>query len=217
LTVTSTRKTTSSQSERTRMALLEAGIELAQHRAIDAISIDDIVNSAGVGKGSFFNHFGNKQNFANAIFEHIAEDIICYFEIATKDISDPLLCLAMSMQKVVDYALTWRANSITSLRTHLNLSLSYNAKNETITSIMKACVTQGYFTPEASNLGLLQWHSLCAMLMTTITEKNLSRLDAYSCLNDMLMLGLTGLGLELEHAKTVIKQLGLQKSQLLAT
>ena len=53
-----------------------------QHRSLDAMPIDDIVKTAGVGKGmfsdwhaksdgicphktSFFNHFGNKQNYAD--------------------------------------------------------------------------------------------------------------------------------------------------------
>lgn len=208
-----TKKTASSRSERTRTALIEAGIELIQHRPIDAISIDDIVNTAGVGKGSFFNHFGDKQNFATAITEDIRQDLIHFFEDAIKGISDPLLCLAIGMQKVTDFAITRRAKSIILLRSPRDLSLGSNARNETIASIMKACITYDYFRPEAKHMGVLYWHGLCTMLMTTTTEENLSPLEAYSRLNDMLIVGLTGLGLEPKHAKKVAKQLGLDSSR----
>ena len=89
-------KAQSSRSLRTKAALIESGIKLMQHRSIDAISIDDIVKTAGVGKGSFFNHFRNKQNYADAIADNIREELTGYFKDAIKGISDPLLCLAIA-------------------------------------------------------------------------------------------------------------------------
>ena len=140
-----------------------------QHRSLDAMPIDDIVKTAGVGKGSFFNHFGNKQNYADAIAENIREDLTGFFDDAIKGVSDPLLCLAIGMQKLTDFALTRRAKSIILLRAPVDLSLGSNARNETVASIMKACITYDYFRPEAKNMGVLYWHGLCAVLMTTIT------------------------------------------------
>jgi len=55
-------------------------------------------------------------------------------------------------------------------------------------------------------MGILYWHSLCAMLMANIIEDNLSQQAAYIHLNEMLTLGLTGLGVDLKHTKKVIKQ-----------
>ena len=59
----------SPRAARTRTALLEAGLDLLADRPIDAIAIDELVAAAGVAKGSFFNHFGDKYGFANAIGE----------------------------------------------------------------------------------------------------------------------------------------------------
>ena len=61
----------SPRAARTRAALLDAGLDLLADRPIDAIAIDELVAAAGVAKGSFFNHFGDKYGFANAIAEAI--------------------------------------------------------------------------------------------------------------------------------------------------
>ena len=47
---------------RTRAALLASGAELLGQRPIDAIAINEIVEHAGVAKGSFFNHFADKDD-----------------------------------------------------------------------------------------------------------------------------------------------------------
>ena len=60
---------------RTREALLAAGAALLAERPIDALAIDDIVQAAGVAKGSFYNHFVDKAALANAIGEAIRDDI----------------------------------------------------------------------------------------------------------------------------------------------
>ncbi len=53
---------------RTRTALLHAGRALLAVRDIDAISIDEIVAAADVAKGSFYNHFADKEeSFAREI------------------------------------------------------------------------------------------------------------------------------------------------------
>jgi AcrR family transcriptional regulator len=52
---------------RTRAALLDAGLGLLALRNIDGISVDEIVAAADVAKGSFYNHFADKEMFAREI------------------------------------------------------------------------------------------------------------------------------------------------------
>lgn len=56
---------------RTRVALLEAAQRLLATRSIDGISIDEIVFEADVAKGSFYNHFDDKDALANDLFAMI--------------------------------------------------------------------------------------------------------------------------------------------------
>lgn len=55
----------------TRDALLRAGRSLFAQGAVDAVSIDAVVAAAGVSKGSFYNHFLDR----NALAETVAGDI----------------------------------------------------------------------------------------------------------------------------------------------
>ena len=48
------------RAERTRAALVAAGQRLFCERPVDAVAIDDIVQAADVSKGSFYNHFPDR-------------------------------------------------------------------------------------------------------------------------------------------------------------
>src|SRR5690349_6429998 len=52
---------------RTRAALLEAGRTLFASRSVDGVTIDDIVAAADVAKGSFYNHFPDKEALAREL------------------------------------------------------------------------------------------------------------------------------------------------------
>lgn len=57
----------------TRVNLLRAGVRAIHERGFHATGINDIVNDAGVPKGSFYNHFPSKEAFA-------AEVVDAYFD-----------------------------------------------------------------------------------------------------------------------------------------
>ena len=52
---------------RTRAALLQAGKALFAERPVDSVTIDDIVAAADVAKGSFYNHFPDKDALARSL------------------------------------------------------------------------------------------------------------------------------------------------------
>lgn len=56
---------------RTRKALIDAGLKLFADQPVVAVTIDDIVQAAGVGKGSFYNHFADRDSLAIAVSEEI--------------------------------------------------------------------------------------------------------------------------------------------------
>lgn len=59
--------TRQAQRERTREALIEAGLRLAERTGLQGMSINLLVEEAGVSKGSFFHHFGDRASFVQAI------------------------------------------------------------------------------------------------------------------------------------------------------
>ncbi len=92
------------QRERTRTALLRAGQHLFATRALGDVSIDEIANVADVAKGSFYNHFEDKDDLARAIIELVQGD--CEFHIlsANRDIGDPAFRIARALCVLVRYS-----------------------------------------------------------------------------------------------------------------
>lgn len=74
------------KSERTRIRILEAGMDLIRVKGYENVTIRDICDSAGVSIGAFYSHFKNKQalfrsfhqnadlNFAAMVEEKLAGD-----------------------------------------------------------------------------------------------------------------------------------------------
>jgi AcrR family transcriptional regulator len=68
------------QLERTREALIEAGFRLAGRVGLGAMSVNLVVEEAGVSKGTFFHHFGDRAGYLLALHrrfhDRIADDVL---------------------------------------------------------------------------------------------------------------------------------------------
>ncbi len=93
---------------RTREALLAAGRILFAQRDVDAVSIDEIVNLAEVAKGSFYNHFADKEAFAREIGAEVRNRIEDQIIKATAGVQDPALHVALGMCVFAHFAHTSR-------------------------------------------------------------------------------------------------------------
>ena len=139
---------------RTRAALLAAGFELLADRPIDAIAIDDIVVRAGVAKGSFFNHFSDKQGFANAIGAAVRLELEERVGAANAGVDDPVKRLAGGMRVAVDFALRERSRAIVMLRgLELSTGIDHDL-NQGIRADIEALITAGLARPEAARSGV---------------------------------------------------------------
>lgn len=54
-------------------SLVDKGLELMYLRGYNDVSIKDLVDAAGMPKGSFYNHFKSKEDFALAVIDRYAE------------------------------------------------------------------------------------------------------------------------------------------------
>lgn len=192
---------TSPRAARTRAALLAAGLELLAERPIDAIAIDEVVARAGVAKGSFFNHFTDKPGFANAIGAAVRAELEDRVSAANDGVSDPVARLAGGMRVAVDFALAERKRTIIMLR-GLELSTGQDHDlNRGIRADIERLVSAGLARPEAASSGVRFWLGLCQVAQLNVIERRHSRADAAVRLREMLVLGLTGLGVAEERAR----------------
>jgi AcrR family transcriptional regulator len=61
--------TRAAAAERTREALLDAGLEIAEQHGLAAMSVNRVVAAAGVAKGTFYVHFPDRGAFLGALHE----------------------------------------------------------------------------------------------------------------------------------------------------
>lgn len=71
-----------------RESLVEAGWSLLASRPVDGVTIDEIVEAAGVAKGSFYYHFNGRDEFAEFILTSARKDL----EGAVQDVNDGVTC-----------------------------------------------------------------------------------------------------------------------------
>ena len=90
--------------QRTRAALLQAGQSLFASRSVDAVSVDDIVGTAEVAKGSFYNHFTDKDELAREIAAAIRAEVEALVDATNRDIADPAVRMARAFAVYVRFA-----------------------------------------------------------------------------------------------------------------
>jgi AcrR family transcriptional regulator len=182
------------RADKTRRALLRAGIELLADRSLEAIPIDDVVAAAGVAKGSFFNHFADKQEFGRAVASEVRaefEDVIARMNAA---ISDPVERMARAMQLCVEFALSERKRSLVMTRGAYRLSTRKEPLNSGVIADLENCIVSGQYRPEATKGGLLFLLGLCQSIMRNAIEQRWSRTVAAERLRELQVMGLIGLG-----------------------
>jgi AcrR family transcriptional regulator len=99
--------------------LLSAGRALFAARDVDGVSVDEIVEAAAVAKGSFYNHFTDKDVFAREIAAAVRRQVELAVNEANEDIEDPAEHLARALCVFARFAIEhpdsarvlWRLNS----------------------------------------------------------------------------------------------------------
>lgn len=63
-----------------REQFLAAGLELLYKRGFNASGVQEIADASGVPKGSFYNYFKSKEDFAEQVVERYTQDLSAYLE-----------------------------------------------------------------------------------------------------------------------------------------
>ena len=188
---------------RTRASLLAAGFDLLVERPIDAIPIDDLVAKAGVAKGSFFNHFKDKSDFAAAIAKEVRLELEALVAKANETVSDPVERIAGGMRVGLEFAIRQPKRSMALLRSMGAPTMREHPLNDGLRADIEAAASRKLIRPEAERLGVLYWLGLCQVLMHDSLTGRIPRSEAENRLSDMLVLGLTGLGVPSKRAAAI--------------
>ncbi|HEY2770967.1 MAG TPA: TetR/AcrR family transcriptional regulator [Solirubrobacteraceae bacterium] len=72
--------------ERTRERMIDAGLLLAEQTSLAELSVNLIVAEAGVAKGSFFHHFGDRTGYLIALHRRFHEELLLATRLATENV-----------------------------------------------------------------------------------------------------------------------------------
>ncbi len=200
----------SPRSQRTRAALIAAGLDLLVDRPIDAIPIDDLVARAGVAKGSFFNHFTDKHDFAAAVAAEVRMEVEAAVACANAGVTDPLVRIAGGMAVAARFAVDDPRRMMVLLRSQVPATSQTHPLNRGLKEDIEAALAEGLLHPEARNVGLLYWLGLCQILMAHLIETRPPRDMAAQRFREMLLLGLAGLGVPMARAQDISRAVLLE-------
>lgn len=104
-----------------RLRLIESALRVFAEKGLDATSIDDVIEAAGVSRGTFYNYFRTDAELAAAVSEELTSDAIVHIEAAVAHLTNPaerVACgLRLYLGAAAKYPLFARFTSQAGLRT----------------------------------------------------------------------------------------------------
>lgn len=189
---------------RTRNALLQAGRTLFAERPFDAVAIDDIVQAAAVAKGTFYNHFEDKDGLLNAIVGDIRDGIENRITQVNAGIEDPPARIARAICVYVASAATEPAEGHILLRNDPR-GFGRNSLNDGLRTDLTAGLRSGRLVVPTVEAGLLfvigVTHSL---LLAAVRNQGTAHLVLTA--QQLCMLMLRAFGMPHQEAELIASQ-----------
>ena len=90
---------------RTRAQIVEAGAMLLAERPLEALTVDGVVEAAGVAKGTFYYHFQSMEELAAAVGEKLGESFDELLAPARLGLRDPIARLSFAFTQFLEKAI----------------------------------------------------------------------------------------------------------------
>ena len=90
---------------RTRAQIVEAGAMLLAERPLEALTVDAVVDAAGVAKGTFYYHFQSMEELAAAVGEKLGESFDELLAPARIGLGDPIARISFAFTRFLEKAI----------------------------------------------------------------------------------------------------------------
>lgn len=191
--------------ERMRRSLIEAAEKLSVERGLDSVSIDDIVALADVAKGTFYNHFADKDELGRVIASETRARMEEEIGSLNREIKDPAMRMARGVAITLRFALAHRHKvptmmrlvaSSTDLRHPLNIGL--------LNDIRLGRATGRFVTPsDASSVAFVV--GVAMAIMSQMSQAR-SPSEIRIFMREMGQMLLSGLGMDHAEASAIAAQ-----------
>jgi AcrR family transcriptional regulator len=190
---------------RTKAALMAAGRRLFSRRPIDAITVDDIVQAAGVGKGSFYNHFTDREALARAIAAQIRASIESAVGRANAGVDDPARRLARAVCIYWRYALDEPEQAGVLVHIHSGHTSLTAPLNRGLVEDLETGLASGRFDVATVESAVLYVQGVTQLALVRIVQEP-NPAFAISLSQQMCALVLKGLGVDKAEADQIAAQ-----------
>jgi AcrR family transcriptional regulator len=190
---------------RTKAALVAAGRRLFSQRPIDAVTVDDIVQAAEVGKGSFYNHFTDREALARAIKAQIRTSIESAVTRANAGVDDPARRLARAVCTYLRFALDEPEQAGVLVHIHTGHTSLTAPLNRGLVEDLETGLAAGRFDVATVESGVLYVLGVTQLALVRIVQEPNPAL-ATSLSQQMCALVLRGLGVPGAEANQIAAQ-----------
>jgi AcrR family transcriptional regulator len=131
---------------RTRAQIIEFGTTLLSERPLEAITVDAVVEAAGVAKGTFYYHFESIEELAAAVGERLAESFDDLLAPARLELRDPIARISFALTQFLEKAIadpSWARLVIRSFQAPNQLGRSIRAN---LTADLTKAMAEGRLT-----------------------------------------------------------------------
>ena len=160
--------------DRTRDALLNAGRSLFAHRDVDGVSVDEIVEAAAVAKGSFYNHFADKDVFAREIAASARREAEALVNEVNAGISDPAVAVARALCVFVRFAMQRRDSARTLWRLNTGATMVDAPINRGLVDVVQHGIDEGAFNHVDVETGILLVMGTIVITLRHLFEERVS-------------------------------------------
>lgn len=187
---------------RTRAALLQAGESLFAAHSVEAVSIDDIVAAADVAKGSFYNHFADREALARAIAGQVRAEAEAQVDQINAGVTDPARRMARAQMVFVRFALQNPERARAMMRLFAGATLPNAPLNRGVRADIEAGLASGAFRGLTVETGVLMSMGMAMVAVTRVLEPRAETAAADLC-RDLTFGLLRGLGVAEDLARGV--------------
>jgi AcrR family transcriptional regulator len=186
-----------------RNALMNACSLLLAEKPIDALTINEIVEKAGVAKGSFYNHFSDKESLAAAVSESIRIEVETTVEKSNENVTDPAYKIARGMCNFIQFTVAEPQRAVIMLRGFEKLTSSSHPLNQSLQQHISEGISTGRFQPRCDVAGMIQMMGCVYFSALRILDQKLSPAEAIDLSSKVFALLLCGFGLEEPEARRI--------------
>ena len=171
---------------RTRALLMQAARVLYAERAVESVTIDDLVNEAGVAKGTFYVHFEHLADLHAAVADELAQELDDLLQPFRLRLADPVERIAAGCAAFIREAMRNPSWGSLAARSAWALPSVASAARANLREDLRLAVAKGRLAALTPELGFDIVSGIVLQAMRAAGDRRLSPSDAPAAVEAIL-------------------------------